>query len=294
MSKKENGNKTKAGSIVTQAQEQTTALAAPAPTGETAMAAYEYGDDAGLGRENQDTNDNLIPFLTPLQALSKILSKDRAKFQPGMLLDSVTEEVYDGGKGVLFVPATTRRYFVEWTPRDKGGGFRGLHEPESRAVQDALAAHAARGGEFGKIKLGENDLVETFYVYAALVDEHQPIGMAVMAFKKAMIKSYKRWNASTLKVLVPGPGGRKVSPPLFAHLSRIRTVFDKRPQGEFYNVILEPANGDAMSSLLAPRDPRYQAAKQVYELVMSGAAKVNYDQESSGDGGGDQEVEGIM
>lgn len=239
----------------------------------------DYGEYAGAGFEHQTRDDIAIPFIAVLQALSPQLEKlEGAK--AGMLINTVTEELFKGDEGLLFVPAVTQHVYVEWVPRAKGGGFVAIHEINSDVVKQALA----ESKEFGKLRVGENDLMETFYVYGVLVDEEQPLSMAVLAFTSTKIKVYKKFNTKVRTHLVPTADGRRVNPPLFANLTRIKSFKDKNPKGEFFNFELVPAHGDLKSSLLPPTDPRFVAAVDCKKLVESGAARAAFESQAAGGG----------
>ena len=244
-----------------------------------------YDDYAGQGFEHQSRDDLAIPFLGVLQGLSpQIETIDGAK--PGMLFNTVTEEVESGKDGVLFVPAVTQHCFVEWVPRDAGGGFVAIHEVNSDVVKEAKAG----ADEYGKYKVGDNDLIETFYIYGVLVDETDALGMAVVAFTSTKIKVYKKFNTKVRTFRVKLDDGRMIPPPLFAHLTRITTVKESNNKGDFYNFSLVPANGSLQESLLATDDPRFQAAAECKRLVESGVARAAF--ESAGDGSetGDDDI----
>lgn len=256
----------------------------------TEVAAVNYGEDASAGFENQTRADIAIPFINVLQALSPEIEKiDRAK--AGMLYNTVTEELISPDAGLTFVPATTDHCYVEWVPRDEGGGYKGQHVPSSELVKEALAK-----GSFGEISTeynekGEpagNDLVETFYVYGVLCDGDTPIGMAVLAFSSTKIKVYKKFNTRLRTYMHPTPDGGKANPPLFAHVERLSSFKDKNNKGEFYNFAISPANGTTANSLLATDDARYQAAKDCRDMVESGLARAAF--ETQGAEGGETEV----
>jgi hypothetical protein len=258
----------------------------------------DYGDYAGGGFEGQTNADIAIPFINVLQALSPQLEKiDGAK--AGMLINTVTEEVFKSDEGVLFIPALTQHVFVEWVPRDKGGGFVGVHASNSDIVARARASAAKKAEETGKDDFGKlntdsgNQLIETFYVYGVLADDVAPLGMAVLAFTSTKIKVYKKFNTKVRTHLVPTANGGRVNPPLFANLTRIKSFKDKNPKGEFYNFELVPAvGGDLKASLLAPSDPRFVAAVDCKKMVESGVARAAFEsQATSGDdsaAGGDK------
>jgi len=258
--------------------------AALATTGTTALSTHvDYGDDAGKGYEGQSQADMTIPFLGVLQSNSPQIT-DREDCKPGMLINTVTEEVVDGLKqGLLFVPALTQHVFVEWKPRDKGGGFVALYQPEADVVTKARQ----ESKEFGKYKTpAGNDLVETFYIYAVLVDEDgvTPAQPVVISFASTKIAVYKRWNTKIKMFQVSTPDGRKQMPPLFAHLTRIKTVKDSNPKGDFFNFELVPAKGGLKDSLVPPGSPLLEEAKGFKKLVEQNSVKLAHDSTTKTEG----------
>ncbi len=251
----------------------------------------DYADYEGGGFENQTAADLAIPFLAILQGLSpQVKEVDQGGIEgarPGMIFNTVTEEMKPGKEGVLFVPAMTQHVFVEWVPRDAGGGFVAVHDPQSEIV----TAAKSDAEEFGKYKVGENDLVETFYVYGVAVSEDPegPAELAILAFTSTKIKIYKRWNTKLSMFTLPKKGGGKMRPPMFAHLTRVSSSFEKNNKGEFYNIVMAPANGDVKSSLLAPTDPRFEAAVNCKDMVDRGDARASYETQNAGGGEGEGE-----
>lgn len=231
------------------------------------IAVPDYGDDSGAGFENQSAKDMVLPFLSVLQALSKPVQGGAEGAKAGRLFNTVTEEFSDE---VGFVPAHTEHTYVEWVPRNKGGGFVARHAADSDEVKKALAEST----KFGKYRIGDNDLIETFYVYGIVFDgESGAISPAVLAFTSTKISVYKKWMTSLRMFVVPGE--RKVKPPLFAHSARIKAVSQRNKEGDFYNFSIKPYEGGIRESLLGVDDPRFQAAKSIRELVFAGKAKVD-------------------
>ena len=255
----------------------------------SAVVAYDYGEDANAGFENQTGEDFAIPFLSVLQALSPQVADPSdggvEGARPGMLFNTVTETVFDGKDGVEIIPALTEHVFMEWVPRKQGGGFVARHEINSDIV--ARAKEGAPG--FGKYSTSYdadgqpngNDLVETFYVYGVLVGETlEPI---VIAFTSTKISVYKRFNTK-LNMFTTKQGDRKIKPPIFAHRIRVTTVKQKNNEGEFFNFAMAPAEVDIAHSLLETSDPRFLAAKGCREMVASGAARASYETQKGGEG----------
>lgn len=254
----------------------------------TAMAEYgAYADYAGAGFENQTSDDYSIPFLQILQALSPQLQENDSLRQ-GMILNTVTGEVWDGKKGIAFVPATTQHVYVEWKPRDAGGGFVGIHEVNSDLVNHAKAASS----EYGKYSTPDgNELIETFYVYGIALDDDGNASEAVLAFSSTKIKKYKGWMTKAKTIQIPLPDGRRIPAPLFAHRYRLKTVSDKNNKGQFFNWDAIAFDGEnAQQARLLPDDPLFQSAVNIKSMIEQGKARAAY--ESQAPGSADEEAQG--
>ena len=254
----------------------------------TAMAEYgAYADYAGAGFENQTSDDYSIPFLQILQALSPQLQESDSLRQ-GMILNTVTGEVWDGKKGIAFVPATTQHVYVEWKPRDAGGGFVGIHEVNSDLVNHAKAASS----EYGKYNTPDgNELIETFYVYGIALDDDGNASEAVLAFSSTKIKKYKGWMTKAKTIQIPLPDGRRIPAPLFAHRYRLKTVSEKNNKGQFFNWDAITFDGEnAQQARLLPDDPLFQSAVNIKSMIEQGKARAAY--ESQAPGSADEEAHG--
>lgn len=254
----------------------------------TAMAEYgAYADYAGAGFENQTSDDYSIPFLQILQALSPQLQENDSLRQ-GMILNTVTGEVWDGKKGIAFVPATTQHVYVEWKPRDAGGGFVGIREVNSDLVNHAKAASS----EYGKYSTPDgNELIETFYVYGIALDDDGNASEAVLAFSSTKIKKYKGWMTKAKTIQIPLPDGRRIPAPLFAHRYRLKTVSEKNNKGQFFNWDAIAFDGEnAQQARLLPDDPLFQSAVNIKSMIEQGKARAAY--ESQAPGSADEEAQG--
>ena len=254
----------------------------------TAMAEYgAFADYAGAGFENQTSDDYSIPFLQILQALSPQLQENDSLRQ-GMILNTVTGEVWDGKKGIAFVPATTQHVYVEWKPRDAGGGFVAIHEVNSDLVNHAKAASS----EYGKYSTPDgNELIETFYVYGIALDDDGNASEAVLAFSSTKIKKYKGWMTKAKTIQIPLPDGRRIPAPLFAHRYRLKTVSEKNNKGQFFNWDAIAFDGEnAQQARLLPDNPLFQSAVNIKSMIEQGKARAAY--ESQAPGSADEEAHG--
>lgn len=245
-----------------------------------ALALYDYGSDAGAGYEQQTKADTTIPFIALLQAMSPVV-QENPEARAGMYYNTVSGQLWSAEKPLLFVPATTRHLFSEWSPRGEGGGFHGHQPPSSTLVAEAVAS----AKQFGKnLTKSGTELVETFYVYGICCDDDGAGGsFAAIAFSSTKIKAYKSWMTRLRQVTVD-VAGAKVHPPMFAHLCKLTSVAQKNDKGTFFVPVVSAANPSGLrDSLLTPSDVRYQMAKACRDLVDSGDAKVDPSQQYAQD-----------
>lgn len=251
-----------------------------------AIAAYDYGADAGAGFEGTSGADLSIPFISILQSNSPQVEEDSDRYKPGMLINTVTGDIIDAdvaksGPGQAFLPVHKETAYVEWVPRDSGGGFVGLHDPNGDVVKAAIAANG--GSRIGKLTLDNgNELIETHYIYGLLLDEagETTTGFAVVSFTSTKIKPYRDFTTAmyTLK-------GR---PPMFANRAVLRTVKQKNEKGSFFNFKIEPLKASWSESLINPQTEAalLEEAKGFRDMVTSGMARAAFEtQNSTGDGG---------
>jgi len=294
--KKNGGTPPTAAATASAATPPATASAAPlattamTPHPETqALEAFEYGEDAGQGFENQDMSDRKLPIIELLQSNSPEVVESKGKVYAGSFRNSVTGAVYDE---IYFVPAITDHAWTEWIGRDDGGGFRGRHRKDAKVVADAVARNDGRA--IGKLKVPQpptkegkpqpdHELVESFEIYAILygAKDDEILGFAMIPFTSTKIKIYRAWN-SAIGNFAPTINGKKLRTgqvPIFAHRVRMTSEMETKGTNTYMVPVLSPANGgdDLKNSLLPKSDPRYLEAKKLHDDVLAGLAKAAYE-----------------
>jgi hypothetical protein len=83
--------------------------------------------------------DLALPFLKVLGQLSPEINKRDGKYvegaEAGMILNTVTNEIFDGAKGIDVLPVFYERKYVEWQDRgDSKGAPVAIHNAESDIV----------------------------------------------------------------------------------------------------------------------------------------------------------------
>lgn len=255
--------------------------------GAGALATYDYGQMAGSGFEGVTTDDLSIPFLAVLQPMSPEVQPGEDRIpgaEAGMLFNTVTRELFDAKEGVCFQPVVTQHCYMEWRPRNQGGGLVARHAIDSEVVAKAQAAAKAANAEFGKLKTEKgNDLIETRYVLGYILrdpNQTEPGEPIMIAFTSTKMKVYK--NITTRLYTFQG------RPPLFAHRLKITSVHEENTKGKFYNFKIEPYFGTIQASLINPQGDTAKLLTDASALKQSfekGETKVNYEKQGGAAGG---------
>ena len=101
-----------------------------------ALSTNLFEADAHAGTQNMAQEDLALPFLKVLGQLSPEINKRDGKYvegaEPGMILNTVTNEIFDGAKGIDVLPVFYKRQYVEWQDRGESKGAPvAIHEASS-------------------------------------------------------------------------------------------------------------------------------------------------------------------
>lgn len=250
------------------------------PENKALAVAEGYGEYAGQGFEGTSGSDLAIPFLGILQSNSPQVEDNSPEgSKAGQFFNSVTRELVDGEVGIVVQPVYMEHAYVEWTPRTKGGGFVGMHSADSEVVKAALAA--AGGDKFTKLQSGENDLIETHYVYVLILDEkgEETQGFALISFSSTKIKPYKNW-LTAMRML-------KGKPPLFANRAVLKTVKQKNEKGTFFNFQIDPLGKTWLGALIPPTSKLLPEALEFVKMIKSGMARADFSKQNTREPGED-------
>lgn len=243
----------------------------------------DYGD-FGDGFENTTRADFKLPWLRVLDAKSKQVETVQGA-KAGLIINTVTNALF---QTALFIPAITEAYYVEWKPRNQGGGggqgFVAAHKATDPMVVDALnkLGNKFQKGADGKIILPKspagNDLVETYYVHGVqVIEETGDCVPAMIAFSSTGIPVYQSWLTTARLETYLGADGKRKSKPLFAHIYRLGSVKVEKNGNSWYNFAVTFANGSAAKSLLATDSGFFLAGKAVHDAVTSGEQDTKVD-----------------
>lgn len=183
-------------------------------------------EDPSEGFEEADREAYVIPFLTLLQKNSPQVDPDSERYlegaQVGDFLNTATNEIIRGE--VLVVPCKYERKFVEWVPREQGGGFRGHHDPEAFDIEKL-----ARDDRGRFLLPNGNHLADTRYHYCLLVGEGRTPEPVVLGLTSTQIKTSRTWMTQMANVRVVNPAsGIPERVNMMACVWRVKPVTQKK------------------------------------------------------------------
>ena len=218
------------------------------------------GEGAAFGADEME-----IPFIRALQALSPQLNKKKPEYidgaEQGDLFNTVTGQVWKGEEGVTIIPCYQVTKYLEFTPRDMGGGFRGEISPTNPVLQQTT-----RQGSKELLPNG-NELVKSDQHYCLVLDGEGSFQPAVIDMKSTQLKVSRRWKTQISMQKIKHPKtGQMITPPLFATEWKITTVEESNDQGSWFNPSVEKVG------LVGERDLMLEA-KAFRDSVAAGEAK---------------------
>jgi hypothetical protein len=255
------------------AGKQTKTASAQAPV-------HDWSQSAATGFENVKQEDLGIPFLMILQKGSPQIDRDHPDFETkqidgsevGDIINTVTNVVVaSAGEPLEVVPCTYQRLYMEWTPREKGGGLVKTH-------RDANILNECQRNEQGQDVLRNGNLVVTtayFYCIALIDGERQPV---VLGLTSTQLKKAKQWLNMMITMKLAKADGTKYTPPAYSHTYKISSVAEHNEKGSWRGWKIELGTMVTDPVLIAESmDYAKRAANQVRAQLNAPAAEENDD-----------------
>jgi hypothetical protein len=219
--------------------------------------------------------------------MSPLVDPDNTSYvegaRAGMLYNTVTGELYDGKEGVLLVPCSYKRSFIQWGGREGDGGFKGEFTPEQVVeLQEKGEVVAVEGKLFkpnsdgSPINEKKNDyFADTRSHFVLIVNEKTgEVGQAILSLSSTQIKASRQLMTAMQQKKVDVGNGVKRTPPMFANMVRLTTVGRANDSGSWSGAVL------ALEGMVT--DPAiYAEAKEFYKAVSDGSAKADFAKSGS-------------
>jgi hypothetical protein len=222
-----------------------------------------FKGESTSGFENVHPEDVAIPFLFVLQTLSPQVKKGSTTRIPGaeegMLFNNVSLEVII--PPVRIVPCAWHKAYVEWVPRENGGGFVAQHTDED------IMLKTTRNDKRIDVLPNGNHIIPTSYHYVIVLSPTGKMERAVISMTRTQLKKSRRWMSQMLGLQMKDSAGNLFRPPMYSHTYDLNTEIESRDQYSWY--------GYAISNAI-PIDSKdlFLTAKQFHSEVVVGKVKV--------------------
>ena len=230
---------------------------------------------ADQGFENVDSKSLALPFLKILGQLSPQVTQGDSQFipeaRPGMIFNSVTNQLYDGTKGVAVIPCFYKLEYIEWKDR----GMEGSSAPVNIYPADSDIMSKTTRDDKNKDRLPNGNYVEeTASHYVIVFDDNNVASSALLTMKSTQRKKSKKWNSMMMSVREKRKDGSFFKPASFTQMYNLKTVLEKNNLGSWYGWEIEYTGTVSTADAL-------QAAVDFNKTCKEGAVKVNHDKEET-------------
>lgn len=239
--------------------------------------AFQFSADLGAGMEGADKDCYAVPFLRVIQSGSPQVKRTEGAYNPeakeGMLVNSVTGELFDGEQGITIIPCAFQRRFIRWGGKGKPneGAYLGELLPEE---VDALKASGKVLELDGQLTIEGDELTDTRSHYV-LIETENGVTQALFPLTSTQIKKSKQLLSilSSIKVRM---AGALVTPPTWLNRIKVTTVPESNEFGSWMGVKFESVG-------FVQDEQVYNAGKAFHDAVVGGAVKAAYGATQEGD-----------
>ena len=237
-----------------------------------AVASINIEQFADEGFDNVDSKSLALPFLKVLGQLSPQVTQGDSQFieaaRPGMIYNTVTNELYNGADGISVIPCFYKLEYIEWKDRDKGAVA-----PVNVYPADSDIMSKTTRGEDGKDRLPNGNYVEETASHYVMVVEEDKSSTALITMKSTQRKKSKKWNSMMMSLRNKRKDGKGFFRPApFTQQYNLKTVLEKNNLGSWYGWEIEHT-GQVES------EETIKAAFDFYESCKKGAVRANHKNE---------------
>ena len=195
-----------------------------------ALSSNLFEADAGQGIANIKQEDLALPFLKVLGQLSPEVNTRDAKHvkgaQPGMIINTVTNELYDGEEGIEVLPVYYKRQYIEWQDR---GESKGAPVNIYDAGDDIPKTTRDKGN---KDRLANGNYLENTVSHFVILLGKTPT-TALISMKATQLKISRKWNSMMMGIRLQGKNGL-FTPPTYSHIYNLKTIQMSNDKGTWY------------------------------------------------------------
>jgi hypothetical protein len=223
----------------------------PADQQSQTMATYDWSQAGVTGLEATRPEDLGIPYLAILHAQSPQVNKADKNYAAkkiegagaGDIINTIANTVVyrQGGEPLEFIPCFHERLFVEWTPRDKGGGIVKPHR--NQAILNETTKN-----DKGQDILRNGNIIATTSYFAGIALINGEKVRCIIGMTSTQLKKAKKWLNQITSIKLAKPDGTKYLAPMFSHSYLLSTGPESNEEGSWFgwNVELKGQLSDPM------------------------------------------------
>ena len=195
-----------------------------------ALSSNLFEADANKGAQNIQQDDLALPFLKVLGHLSPEINKQHAKYiegaQPGMIINTVSNQLFDGAKGIDVLPVFYKRQYIEWQDRGASMGAPvNIYE-----ASDTLPK--TQRSKDNKDRLANGNYLENTASHFVILMGDSPT-TALISMKATQLKVSRKWNSLMMGIKLEGKNGL-FTPPTYSHIYNLKTVQMSNDKGTWF------------------------------------------------------------
>ena len=210
-------------------------------SGKTAIATKALTDqlagDANLGLEDTSYEDLLIPRLKIVQKQSPELEPNSNAYLPdakvGYIVDSTYGVVY--GNQILYIPVIYRREYIEWKPREQGGGLSGIHGNRE------ILNNATRRD--GRLTLPNGNTISPTMNFFGFIHAEGEFRLSAISMSSTQLKKGKKLVTLANQERMRDSKGMQFTPPMFARAYILGTALEQNAKGSWYGFTINRGIG---------------------------------------------------
>lgn len=221
------------------------------------------GQGGASGFENVKPGDTAVPFIYILQALSPQVKRGHPQFistaKDGFFFNNVTLEVLE--PPIVVIPCFYQKSFVEWMPRDSGGGFVKAHPDES------ILEGCKKNEKNLDVLPNGNHVIQTAYYFVLNVRKDGKCERSVLSFTRTQLKKSRRWLSQMMSLQLKVAGKGTFRPPMFSHSYELDTILEQKDKFSWYGFRIG-------SPKILVSEEQYLMARTFHQECNAGAVKV--------------------
>jgi len=229
----------------------------------------DFEVDAHGGFESMNQEDFALPFLRLLTNTSPEVGVLEGAM-PGKVLNSVSNVLYDGKRGIQVIPCAYVRQYIEWAPRGSGASAPINIYP---ATSDILSRTSRVPGDNKDYLDNGNYIENTANHYVMVIEDDGTWTPALIVMKSTQLKKSRKWNSMMMSVKIMGSTG-PFTPPMYSQVYRLTTQAESNDKGKWYGWEIERIGPVEDKSI-------YFAAKAFAQQVNAGDVRVKHEGEGS-------------